>query len=112
MPDLRFDAEAHRYYLDGREVPSVTRVLSDLELIPFANFEASPAARRGSAVHEACKLDDLGKLDEGSVGPNVIGYLQAWRLFRKRTPQVTWDRIEMPCASEVHRYAGTPDRVL
>lgn len=65
---------------------------------------------RGSAVHAACEYDDAGDLDETTVDPMVLPYLEGWRKFRKHA-QPRWTAIEKRVSNETWRYTGTPDRV-
>jgi hypothetical protein len=109
MTDLRFDPQEHRYYLEGRELPGVTRVLRLAGYVDdrwWTNFSRD----RGSAVHLACELDDRGILDEATVDPRIAGYLDAWRRFTADTGAV-WEQIEEHVMCPVYRYAGTPDRI-
>ena len=63
---LTFDEATHTYTLDGIQLPSVT------EVTRFCAYDyksdrpwlAEAAARRGTAVHEACALIDYGEEPE------------------------------------------------
>ena len=65
---LTFDEATHTYTLDGIQLPSVT------EVTRFCAYDyksdrpwlAEAAARRGTAVHEACALIDYGEEPEES----------------------------------------------
>lgn len=103
---LTFSADDHRYQWNGRDVPSVTQVLS---LVTERQWFTEDSAWRGSAVHLACEYDDRGELDESTVEPEHLGYLMAWRRFRS-------DSGFEPHAIEhqvygKHGYAGTIDRI-
>lgn len=69
------------------------------------------AAARGTAVHVACEYDDDGDLDESSLDPAVVPYLQAWRRFRADTG-ATVEGIEVSVESKRRQYVGTLDRLL
>ena len=110
---LAFDERAHRYTLDGVQLPSVTTVLQHAGLVDYGFLNAEDRARcleRGRAVHVATEQDDAGELAEASVPPEIRGYLEAWRAFR-------WDYeflprlIEHRVCHRQYRYAGTLDRV-
>lgn len=109
---LTFEAETHTYKYYDVVVPSVTQVLDgleDLSMIPAAVLENK--RQIGTAVHMASELDDLGTLDESTVDPAVVPYLDAWRLFKQEhQPEVI--AIELKLFHDIHRYAGTVDRVL
>lgn len=107
-----FEPEEHRFWLKERELLSVTRILGDAGII--GNFFGSDADRefylaRGEAVHLATEYDDLDELDEDSVDPEILPYLEGWRAFRRESgfepvliEEIVW--------SETHGYAGILDR--
>lgn len=110
---LVFRDSDHTYWLDGRELPGITRVLRDVGIgdLDQTDPRIAYAAGRGKAVHEATALDDRGELDDASVDPVVRPYLDAWRRFRVESgfrPIVSL--IEVPLARAELGYAGTPDR--
>lgn len=106
---LIFDEAAHTYTLDGTHLPSVT------EITRFLAFDyksdkpwlAEQAARRGTAVHEACALIDYGETPEET--PETAGYLTAYRRFL-RDYRPDWTLIEHPMGSRSLGFAGTLDR--
>lgn len=105
---LTFDEVEHRYRYDGREVPSVTQILSEFGMVNDAWYREFHRWR-GSVVHKCCELDDLNDLDDSSVDPRVLGHLDAYRNFRRDfqfEPVAIERRIYHPLA----RYAGTYDR--
>lgn len=79
MPDFHFDEELHLYTLDGRKLENVTDVLADVGLTENHGTEFHLA--RGRAVHEACRLRLLGKLDESTVDSIVWPFLAAFDNF-------------------------------
>jgi hypothetical protein len=109
---LVFDAAAHRYYLGGTPVPNVTRVLSGVGLL---NYDFLPGALReeylvrGRAVHLVTHRDDNHDLIEESVSADILGYLQAWRAFRRDFGFVP-HLIEHRVCNRQYGYAGTLDR--
>lgn len=89
VPDIQFDAARHEYRVGGARWPSVSEIIDQLQIlegIPRAVLEA--AAAFGQHVHEAVHLDNLGVLDEASLDPPLLPYLQAWRAFRRDTGAV------------------------
>lgn len=106
---LEFDPIAHRYTLDGRELPSVTKILRGLD--DFSNVPArvlEKARDRGSRVHAACNLDVLGILDENTVDDEVAPYLAQFRSFLQESgfqPTLTECRVY----DDKLWYAGTLD---
>lgn len=106
---IQFIPETHTYLVDGTEVPSVT------EITRFLGYDyksdrpwlAEIAARRGTAVHEACMLLDYG--EEPEEDPEITGYLTAYRRFlADYSPD--WHGIERPLGNLQCGYAGTLDR--
>jgi hypothetical protein len=111
--NLVFNAEEHRYFLDGIELPSVTTVLSAAGLydLSMADPDALEAARvRGTNVHRICELWDNGKLDESSLDAGGAEYLEAWKAFRRDHKIADFHGVEMTIYSETYGYAGTLDR--
>lgn len=81
---LTFDEAGHRYFWNGQPVPGVTTIIREACGNPFAGIPEHVLERKrllGLAAHRACELDALGKLDDGSVHPEVMPYLKAWRAF-------------------------------
>lgn len=108
---LSFVEEDHSYWRAGQRVPNVTMILehagiSDFSGVPRDILQA--AKERGTRVHHAVALHDLGLLDEGSVAPDELGYLDAWKRFRREQryrPKLTEWRVY----HTLHQYAGTLD---
>lgn len=106
---LTFRSDIHAYYFDGQRVPSVTQVLEPLiDYSGVPNGVLNHAADRGTAVHLATEFWDDGDLDEESVDPEVLPYVQAWQRFRDESGFVV-ERSEVRVYSARHRYAGTVD---
>jgi len=109
---FQFDPLEHAYTLDGVRLPGVTEILEAVGVTDFSKVPAhylDAAKARGTRVHRICELWDLGKLNREALTLEDMGYLLAWRRFRKARP-CGWDEIEKPMFSPGHRYAGTPDR--
>lgn len=109
---LCFDPVKHRYTLhpSGVILPSVSEILApvkDFSGIPPAVLEK--ARDRGTAVHKACELFDLGTLDEDDLDEQLVPYLAAWSKFMVDF-KPDWTEIELPGYHNTLFYAGTPDR--
>ena len=92
---------------DVPTLPRVTRVMLDAGLVD-ARWYTEFAAERGSAVHKACYLAAGGDLEESSLDPRIVGYVDAYNHFRSECnfrPQ--WREYEV--ASRVWRYVGHLD---
>lgn len=112
MTGLRFDAAAHTYYHGARQIPGVTSVLQPYyEGLEFVDWQRlKQLADFGNHVHEACHLDNIDELDEGSIDPAVAPYLAGWRKF-KREAQFIVSQSELRVHHEALGYAGTLDNV-
>lgn len=107
---LTFDEASHTYTWDGIKIPSVTTVLSPLVDYSMVHPEVLERGRQlGSAVHRMTELYDLDDLDETSLQPVMLKYLDAWKKFREDTNFVP-DTIEKRMYHPIHRYCGTSDR--
>lgn len=109
---LEFRADTHQYFLEGVELPSVTRITRFLSV--DVATQARPwlreaAARRGSAVHAACEALDYGLEPEAT--PETAPYLSAYRDFLRDYRVRGWLGVELPMGSLSLGYAGTADRV-
>lgn len=106
---IQFDEKTHTYTLAGTELPSVTTICRFLAYDYKSDrpWLAEAAARRGTAIHEACALIDYG--EEPEETPEIAGYLTAYRRFlRDYRPE--WRGIERPLGDLLLGFAGTPDR--
>jgi hypothetical protein len=111
LPQLDFDAAAHRYYLGGAPVVNVTRILEGAGLInySFLGERREVYLARGRAVHDATACDDEGRLAEDAVPLSIRGYVESWRRFKchyRFVPTLIEHRIFNPH----YGYAGTLDR--
>lgn len=97
----------HEYSVNGRVLPSVTRILVGLGLLRTVDDEA--ALQRGRAVHEACRMHDVGTLITRSVDSSIVGYLESWKalLWSKPIRMTAYERkvanIGMGCAGRYDR---------
>ena len=63
--NMVFDEVAHAYFLDGKQLPSVTQLLKFVVSFDFVPPDVLEAKRQlGVAVHKACELLDEDDLDE------------------------------------------------
>jgi hypothetical protein len=115
--NLTFDPAEHRYFWQGREVPSVTRALAPLIADFLARIPPDVLERKrqiGQAVHSAIALDIANDLDESTVDPACEGYVAAWRRFRSEAglTEAYIGAVEQRRYHDLYRYAGTPDMEL
>lgn len=112
--DFRFDPELHRYFINGRRVTGITealRLAGISDPVPerghyLRNFKY--AGDRGIAVHKMCELDDLGQAELFDMDENLLGYLEAWRGFKRELKFVP-ALVETPLGHEVLQFGGTFD---
>ena len=109
-----FDEANHKYYVDGREIPSVSRVLQFAGVLPnyaaIAQAVVEVARDRGNIVHELIHKHHTDGSSLRAVDEKSDGCLRAYEDFLKVTkyePIYTEERLY----SEVWEYAGTIDSV-
>lgn len=105
-----FDEVAHEYRVRGERVPSVTGILKEVGLIDTQWLDEA-AMLRGTHVHQACEFDDQGDLDEASLDPAILPYVQAWRRCRAEMGFKILAN-ERRVFHEPMRYCGTLDRIV
>jgi hypothetical protein len=110
--EVTLDADHHYFADNGKrrwEIPGVSFLLEwKFGKNPF--FKPHHA-RKGSLVHRACTLDDQGILDEGTVAPELAGYLAAWRKFKSEKSVAVMNAEFMVYDLQLE-YAGTVDRLI
>ncbi len=106
---FRFDPKEHRYFFGTREVPSVTAILKGAGLID-TDFMTEYGRTRGSYVHEATALFDREELNESTLAPVLLPYLNAYKAFRA---ELGFEpiHIERPLGADLRGFAGTVDRI-
>lgn len=128
---LTFDAETHRYLLDGKPVPSVTGILKPL--VDFSMVDPDVlrrAAAFGTAAHQMCAMAIAGTLDYGSLDDELLPVLEAFDAWRHACGDIasvltggTLDEgtgaivgdgfaVEKPMGHKTLKFAGTPDIVI
>jgi hypothetical protein len=86
--NFTFDASTHSYNIDGRTVPSVTRVLDHAGLVSYDMVRKEILERKsniGTLVHLAAEFYDKGDLDWSSLDDHTRGRVEAWAQFRADT---------------------------
>lgn len=107
--EITFDEETHTYTdARGRVVPGVTGIIRACGLMD-TQWSNEWYMQRGLAVHRAVELDEKGDLDEASLDPLVVPYLDAWRRWRADSGYVSTAQ-ELRIYHPVYRYAGTLDQ--
>ena len=81
-----FDEATHAYSLGGARVPSATQVLRMTGWVDFEGIRRDVLENKrdlGKAVHLCTQYYDDGDLDESTVRPAWMPYLEAWKSFRR-----------------------------
>lgn len=97
--------------LTETQLPRVTKILADAGLVDTTWFTAE-GCERGQMVHLACQYLDEGDLDEDSLDPALMGYVEAYKSFRAQQGACEWEWIECPRQDPMGLYRGTPDRIV
>lgn len=108
--NLTFEPEDHRYFLDGEEVPSVTKILVLAGLTNHFNQDEE-AALRGRYVHAATALLDDDNLDWTTLDETLLPYVLAYQKFTQQYQHLIVNK-ELLVYSTTYRFAGTLDRVI
>jgi hypothetical protein len=110
--DLTFDPVGHVYRVAGRIVPSVTQRLALAGMIPDYSgvnpVVLEHARERGIHVEACCQLYSEGTLDEASIHPEAVPYVDAFKRAVERE-RITVMRWQMPGYSAEDDTAGTTD---
>ncbi len=108
---LEFKEEDHSYWLGVCQLPSVTKIIADCGLYGDASAYFTDYSRnRGLYVHLAIKYHIDGTLDDSTIDPVILPYLNAWKKFEGDTGFIS-EITEEPMASEAFSFAGTPDHI-
>ena len=78
--DLYYDDLLHIYCIDGEVVPGLTDIFVNLGIID-RRWYTEQSRGRGQIVHTITEMYDKGTLIESSVDPDLVGYLDAYKLF-------------------------------
>lgn len=109
---IEFCADLHEYRVDGRVVPSVTQILEPYTSLEYVDRETLRIAQElGDHVHLACHLYETGQLDEATLDPALVPYLDGWKAFLYDTGAVVL-LSEHRVASRKRGYAGTLDSMV
>ena len=104
---IAFDADLHRYTVDGKIYPSVTTILSFAGVAPnFSMIDPQVLEKKrqiGITAHELTQLIDMGQNPED-------GYSQSYAKFKVETDFKPVE-IELPVYSKTQGFTGTIDRV-
>lgn len=107
---LSFDPLKHEYKIGKKVLPSVTTILKAAGYID-TTWATEWHRNKGEQLHRALHLHDLDVLDEATLDPELVPYIQTYKRFLSESgAKVT--HSELPCWSDKYQYAGTADKVL
>lgn len=109
--EIQFDEAKHEYFVDGKQVPGVTEILSPITASGYSKINPAVlehAAMKGTLVHEWCEMYDYGCAEE-SMPTELVGYCKAYASFCE-VYKPKWDGIEEMVYEPITRYAGRIDR--
>jgi len=109
MPTIQM-SEDHLYTVDGKPVPGVTQVISDIMgELPYGN---EWYMERGNQAHRLYKmLADGVDLIDYDYDPRLLPYIHGWQAWNAdMNPEFI--ATETQVASTIHNYAGTLDAIL
>lgn len=106
-----FEETAHAYCYQGRKLPSVTQILKPISE-PFYRMidpvTLKNAADRGSAIHECLEYLVQDDLEESSILPDWVPYIDAFKAFCQAfNPVFISTELKLACPD----FAGTIDVV-
>jgi hypothetical protein len=102
--------EATGWYVDPKTNDNYVRVSDVLREFGYidARFFDEESRTRGHAVHLAIKLIEKGTLDEESLDPIIIPWIEGYRKFKREVPFKA-QYFEQPVCNRLWRFAGTLD---
>lgn len=108
-----YNDEAHKYYVDGQEKPSVTEIASPISFERLDTLQKSlleRARKRGERCHELAEEFWLtGELDAEEIESDYFPYMQQFLLWAKTyRPKVLY--TEKQLFSE--EFCGTADLII
>ncbi|MCI0352699.1 MAG: hypothetical protein L0Z53_25035, partial [Acidobacteriales bacterium] len=109
---LTLDETTHEYQVGGRAIPSVTQIISTIQLWRGIPPDVLEHARvRGSRVDDAVNQFDAGRLDIDGLEDEIVPYVMAWKDFKIST-KCTVLASQVLGYNDVYWYAGTLDKIV
>jgi hypothetical protein len=108
---LTFNSEGHVYFWEGKEVPSVSKILKTIGITRDFERVDEFYRQRGTFVHKAVEFHVKHTLDESTLDPeNVLPYLRAYKKFEEQEGYIA-SKCEVPLYSKKYGFAGTIDQI-
>lgn len=108
---IKFISETHQYIVDGKEYPSVSKLLEPIRNHIYRDIDPvvlNVAACRGTAIHKATEIIDVSATTE--IPEKWAGYARAYEKFLNEH-DVKWSHSESVFCSHKFEFAGTVDRI-
>lgn len=110
---FKFDPVEHKYYLDDKEMPSVTRIIEPLNNFSRIHPDILQAKRQaGTDIHETIKLWFDGTLDETNLAEGNKIALDLFIAWFDGLGFGNLTEYEKPIYHKQLKYGGTPDLVF
>lgn len=109
MAEFRFDPIEHKYYLDDKPLTNPSTLFREEGAVD-TTFYTEEGRDNGSRRHLIFHLDDIDDLDEDSVDPVDLPYLEVYRRF-KRENNFVLIASETPVFNATYMIACTPDKL-
>jgi len=106
-----FKDDTHQYFLNGKELPSVSAViepLTDFSNIPKATLDHK--ASLGTEFHHSIALYLKDDIDESTIDERLVKPFEAFKKWAVHLRNIV--AIEEPSYHKTLGYAGTPDLVV
>lgn len=111
--EIRFEESTHTYWINGIQYPSVTQLFEKYHL-KRAYYRPGYATLGRRAHQVLAEIDSAIKFGfeypEEDISDDLKGFVCAWA-NAKEEKKILIDEIEVRCASEVYKFAGTVDRI-
>lgn len=105
--DVEFDEGAHLYKYKGKDVDSVTQILQAEKFIDMRWYD-DWSREKGEFVHLSIEYYLTGELDEETLHPEIVPYLEAFKKFINESGFMV-EQSEIPQFNSTYCYAGKPD---
>ncbi|MGR3221354.1 MAG: hypothetical protein ACUZ8H_16280 [Candidatus Anammoxibacter sp.] len=105
---LVFDAENHRYFYNGKQVPGITTVMSDAGLTDY-KYCTERGLVTGDFTHQIIEYYNNGELDKNSIDVELQGYFESFLQLEHYGIVKELMLIEKPVYHYLYGYATKSD---
>lgn len=109
--NIIFDAIPHKYYFEGFVIPSVSELMQNAKISGDYSFMHPKYRERGTYVHKASEMMDLGQFDIKTAPDEYYPFVYAYSKFLEE------NEVEVHVSEELLFnpkliYCGTQDRIV